>query len=120
MSADAAVQAFCSAMGFPLQTPPVTLRLERSGNLHMESRDGTFVMYLTRAMPLHRKGAAAAALRAVHPDRALPFMVHVAFYGDALLVLLIGMAEERIDLPSLETAAQVLVRLGNEIDAASE
>ncbi|ULJ74457.1 hypothetical protein [Rhizobium gallicum] len=120
MSADAAVQAFCSLMGLPLQTPPITLRFERSGDLHMESRDGSFVMYLTRAMPLHLKGAAAAALRAVHPDRTLPFVVHVAFHGEALLVLLIGMTEERIDLPTLETAAQVLVRLVDEIDAALE
>ncbi|GLS30842.1 type III secretion chaperone SycN [Mesorhizobium albiziae] len=120
MSAEAAIQAFCSAMGLPPQTPPLTLRFERSGNLHLECRDGSFVMYLTRAMPLRRKGAAAAALRAVHPDRALPFMVHVAFNGEALLVLLIGMAMDRVDLPTLESAAQVLVRLIDEIDAAAE
>ncbi|MBA1139457.1 MULTISPECIES: hypothetical protein [Mesorhizobium] len=120
MSAEAAAQAFCSTMGLPPQPLPLTLSLERSGNLHMESREGSFIMYLTRAMPLHRKGAAAAALGAVHPDRALPFMVHVAFYGEALLVLLIRMTEEGIDLPTLETAAQILVRLVGEIDAALE
>ncbi|MER8791429.1 hypothetical protein NKH71_26860 [Mesorhizobium sp. M0983] len=119
MSAHASIQAFCSAMGLPPQAPPLTLRFERSGNLHIECRDGSVVMYLTRAMPLHRQGIAAAALKAVHPDRALPHMVNVAFYGEALLVLLISITENRVDLPTLESGAQVLVRLVDEIDAAA-
>ncbi|RUV64375.1 MULTISPECIES: hypothetical protein [unclassified Mesorhizobium] len=119
MSAHASIRAFCSAMGLPPQAPPLTLRFERSGDLHMECRDGFVAMYLTRAMPLHRKGVAAAALSAVHPDRTVPHMVNVAFYGEALLVLLISIAENSVDLPTLETAAQVLVRLVDEIDAAA-
>ncbi|WEX91763.1 hypothetical protein PZN02_006078 (plasmid) [Sinorhizobium garamanticum] len=89
------VQAFCSAMGFPQQLPPLTLRVEYSGYL-TQSRDGSNLMCSTRhAASL--QSLAAAALRAINPNRMLQHVVNVAVFGETLLVLLISRADDLVD-----------------------
>ncbi|MCO5966166.1 hypothetical protein [Sinorhizobium meliloti] len=70
------VQAFYPAMGFQQQLPPLILRGEYPGNL-MHSCDGSSVMCSTRhaASP---QSLAAAALRAINPNRMLQHLVNVA------------------------------------------
>ena len=70
MSAEAAVQELCATMGVGARELPLVLRFERSGELHIERSNDGILIYLAREVPGYRHGVAAAALRAVHPDRA--------------------------------------------------
>lgn len=116
MSAEAAIADFVSAVGLPPQAAPLVLRFERAGRLHLETRDGFVVACLTRDVPLYRTGVAAAALRAVHPDRGLPFVVHAAFRGEATLVFLCRLPERSVDTSTLDRVLGLLSRLADEAE----
>jgi type III secretion system chaperone SycN len=118
MSAEAAVDDLCAAIGVGAQPLPLMLRFERSGDVHIEKREGFVLVYVARNVPLHRRGVAAAALRLVHPDRGLPHPIRAAFRGDDTLVLLCRLPENRVDLPTLDGIMQTLVRLADEAEAA--
>ncbi len=118
MSAEAAVQELCATMGVGARELPLVLRFERSGELHIERSNDGILIYLAREVPGYRHGVAAAALRAVHPDRGLPFVVKAAFRGEDTLVFLARIPEERVDLPTLDAIMQLLRRLANEAEAA--
>jgi type III secretion system chaperone SycN len=118
MSAEPVIGAFCAALGLPPHALPLVLSFEHAGQLHLEQRDGFVLAYLTRRVPLYRRGVAAAALRAVHPGRGLPFAVHAAFCGEDVLVLLVRLPEETVDLPALNAVLQLLSRLADEAEAA--
>ncbi|MEJ0017905.1 MAG: hypothetical protein WDN25_15325 [Acetobacteraceae bacterium] len=118
MSAEAAVQELCAAIGVRAGELPLVLRFERSGELHIERQDGGIVIYLARQVPEYRTGVAAAALRLVHPDRGLPFTVKAAFRGEETLVLLVRIAEEHVDVPMLDSVMHLLTRLADEAEAA--
>lgn len=119
MSADAAVRDLCAAVGVRASPLPLVLRFERSGNLHIERRNNDIIVYLARSAPAYRTGIAAAALRAIHPDRGLPFPVRVAFHGADTLVLLCRLPEVEVDLPTLDSIMQLLCRLADQAMAAS-
>lgn len=119
MSGQAAVSEFCAQMGLPPAELPVVLSFERSGRLHIEERDGVLTALLTRRVPLHQAGVAAAALRGVHPDRGLPFTVRAAFRGEDLLVLLARLPAEQVDLPALDSLVRLLARLADDAVAAA-
>lgn len=114
MSADAAVAQFCAQLGLPAARLPLVLSFERSGKLHLEERDGTITVILARPVPPHQSGVAAAALRAVHPDRALPFPVRAAFKGEDTLVLLSRIPSDRVDLPALDSVVRLLSKLADD------
>lgn len=119
MSAETAVRELCASIGVGARDLPLVLRFERSGEMHIErSKDG-IVIYLARAVAEYRTGIAAAALRAVHPDRGLPFLVKAAFRGDETLVLLVSVPEENVDLPTLDAVMRLLTRLADETEAAA-
>ena len=118
MSAESAVQDLCASMGVGARELPLVLRFERSGELHIERCPGGILIYLAREVPEYRTGVAAAALRAVHPDRGLPFLVKAAFRGEETLVFLVRIPEDRVDLPTLDAVMQLLTRLANEAEAA--
>ena len=118
MSADAAIQDLCAAIGVAPRELPLVLRFERSGDLHIERRGDAIVVYLARHVPLYRHGVAAAALQAVHPDRRLPYVVKAAFHGDETLILLARMREQDVDLPALGAITRLLTRLADEAETA--
>lgn len=119
MSGQAAVAEFCAQMGLPPSGLPVVLSFERSGRLHFEEHDGVLTALLSRSVPLHQAGVAAAALRGVHPDRGLPFTVRATFRGEDLLVLLAQLPAGQVDLPTLDSLVRLLTRLADEAVAAA-
>jgi type III secretion system chaperone SycN len=118
MSAETAVQDLCAAIGVAPRPLPLVLRFERSGEVHIERGEDSLVIYLARHVPAYRSGVAAAALRAVHPDRGLPFRVKAAFRGEETLVLLVRIAEAQADLPVLDAVVKLLTRLADEAETA--
>ena len=118
MTAESAVQELCAIIGVPPRSLPLVLRFEHSGDLHIERRGRHIVIYLARQVPVYHAGVAAAALRLVHPDRALPFPVKAAFRGEDTLVLLVRIPEARVDLPTLDSVTRLLTRLAREAEAA--
>jgi type III secretion system chaperone SycN len=118
MSAETAVHDLCAAIGVGPRALPLVLHLERSGEMHMEAREDSLVVYLARQVPEFREGVAAAALRAVHPDRGLPFRVKAAFRAVDTLVFLMRIPEDQVDLPTLDAAMRLLTRLADEAEAA--
>ncbi len=120
MSAESAVHDLCASMGVGARELPLVLRFERSGELHIERCPGGILIYLAREVPEYRSGVAAAALRAVHPDRGLPYSSPegAAFRGEEALVFLVRIPEDRVDLPTLDAVMQLLTRLANEAEAA--
>lgn len=122
MSAHPALRALCESMGLPagMAAPdrPLVLEFERSGRLEIgEEADGGFAIALARPVSPHGDGVAAAALRAVHPDRGMPFAVKAAFHGDDRLVLLARLAPEEMQLPTLDRLIGLLVRLAEQAEA---
>lgn len=119
MSNTSAIDEFCAALGLPPAEPPLVFEFERSGRVHIDRAGEWVTVSLLRPMPLHRSGAAAAALAAVHPDRGLPLPVRAAFLGEETLVLLARIAERRLDLPTLDAAVGLLSGLAGEVEAAA-
>lgn len=119
MSASGAVAAFCAQLGLPPAELPVVLEFEHSGRLHIEAAGEGVNVSLVRPIPLHRTGAAAAALAAVHPDRGLPVPVRAAFLGEDALVLVARIDRARLDLPTLDAAVGMLTGLARDIEAAT-
>jgi type III secretion system chaperone SycN len=119
MSGSAAIAEFCNSVGLPPAEPPIAFEFERSGRLHIERAGDWVTVSLVRPMPLHRTGAAAAALAVVHPDRGLPLPVRAAFLGEDELVLLTRIPEDQLDLPMLNTAIGLLSGLANQVEAAA-
>jgi type III secretion system chaperone SycN len=123
VSEHAAVRDFCASLGLGLRgagpTLPLVLDLERSGRVHIEQEDGgDFAVYVVRTVPEHRAGVAAAALRAVHPDRGAPYRVKAAFRNEDTLILLARLPEDRLDVPTLDGLIRLLARLADEAEAA--
>lgn len=115
----AAIAEFCASLGLPGGEPPLAFEFERAGRVHIERAGEWVSVSLLRPVALHRRGAAAAALAAVHPDRGLPLAVRVAFRGEDALVLVARIAERELDLPALDGAIGLLSRLADEIEAAA-
>lgn len=122
MSGETAIATFCGTLGLPLPTAgvslPFALQLERSGTFRMEEdRAGGYWLTLARPVPAYHGGVALAALRAVHPDRALPIRVKAGFHGEETLVLMTRLAAQATDAPSIEAALRILVRLADAVEA---
>lgn len=122
MSDHPALRELCESMGLPaaLAMPgrPLVLEFERSGRVEIEEEAaGGFAIALARPVSPHSDGVAAAALRAVHPDRGLPFAIKAAFRGDDQLVLLARLAAEEMQLATLDRLLSVLVSLAERAEA---
>ncbi|CCB66708.1 chaperone protein sycN [Hyphomicrobium sp. MC1] len=122
MSSHSAIATFCESLGIPLSpiglSLPLALEFERSGTLRLEENGaGGYWLTLAREVPLHRRGVAAAVLRAAHPDRSMPLRVKAGFHGDETLVLMTGLAKEVADAPAIASALRMLVRLADEVDS---
>jgi type III secretion system chaperone SycN len=120
MTALTALQEFCAGLGIdPPDELPIQLLFERSGRVLVESHGQGFILSLSREVSVHRHGVAAAALRAVNPERGLPFPVRAAFHGEETLVLLTSLDGDQIDVPTLDGLIGLLARLADEAEAAA-
>jgi len=117
MSDTAAIAEFCRSVGIPVTDLPLALELERSGRLHVERTGDAVTISLVRPMPLHKNGAAAAAMSAVHPDRGLPLLVRTAFLGEDQLVLLARISQPDLDLPLINTTISLLTSLADQVES---
>jgi type III secretion system chaperone SycN len=116
----AAVREFCAAIGIagPRQLP-VVLSFERSGRVMVELHEHGVLLSLSRDVSVHRHGVAAAALRAVNPQRGLPFRVRAAFNGEETLVLLSVLDPAQLDVSTLDGIIGLFSRLADEAEAAA-
>ena len=122
MSAHPALAELCESIGLPGSLPlrgrPLVLQFERSGRLEIEEQvSGDFAIVLARPVSPHGQGIAAAALRAIHPDRGLPFRVKAAFRGVDQLVLLARLPPADMQLSTLDRLISVLFSLADQAEA---
>ena len=111
---DPVVAQFCATLNMPPQRLPLSLQFERSGRLQIDHRGNDYCVLLARPAPQYQEGVAEAALRAVHPDRGLPFSVRAGFSGDDTLVLLARIPDREFDLPTLERLLAALTSLADD------
>lgn len=121
MSSHAAIATFCDSLGISVShanlSLPLALQFERSGTLRMEEDGkGSYWLTLARQVPLYRRGVAAAALRATHPDCGIPIRVKTGFHGEETLVLMTRLAKEAADAPTIAATLRILMRIADEVD----
>lgn len=116
MNLAAAVADFCRTIGLPAAPLPLALRFEKSGLLVLEEQNDNLVASLHRTAPRYRAGVAVAALRAVHPDRNLPYAVRAGFRGDETLVFQARVQADRVEPSLLEHVLTTLVAIADSVE----
>ncbi len=113
---DTAIGDFGTLLGFDpgdlADREHVAFDIDGLGELHVEKRDETLVIYLARPisvgvdrLQLYRK-----ALRAVHFENRLPARVQCAHHRDNLIFVARHDAHE-VTLPTLERTFELLIEL---------
>ncbi|MEI6415344.1 MAG: type III secretion chaperone SycN [Pseudomonadota bacterium] len=113
-SVEDTLHIFGRALGMPALAlgPDNTLALgfERSGDLFIEAREDSILVYLARDCR-HREGVWLAALRLCHYQTGWPFPVQAAMGPEETLIFAIRLEVQAFTPPALEQAVQLLIRL---------
>jgi len=97
------------------ETGTACVQFDQLGELFFERLDSGLLIYLVRAYELPLGGVLVAALQAVHWNQNPPFAVTAARHGDNHLLFSAHLAEEGLDLPTIERAISYLGALHEDI-----
>jgi type III secretion system chaperone SycN len=115
MSVDSAIAEFGRSMGMGQLAfndhGVVRLRFERTGALSIEHHGETTLIGLARPLDRFRDGVLERALALCHFDRADRLRPDAGVTPDGALVFSVRLDDKVLDLPTLESAFDLLCRL---------
>ena len=96
----------------------VDLQIEKIGRFQLEKNGESLLVTLARPQSPHAAGAARALLNLSHWRENHPWPIHPGMMGDAWLSLTARIPLAGVDVPTLESALELLSKLLTAVEAA--